>query len=48
MSIIEERIRSLALAFDSIKFKFNGKAIKLKFADYFGYRRYFQYGKSYL
>jgi len=36
MSIIEERIRSLALAFDSIKFKFNGKAIKLKFADYFG------------
>jgi DNA gyrase/topoisomerase IV subunit B len=36
MGIIEERIRSLALAFDAIKFKFNGKAIKLKFADYFG------------
>ena len=34
--IIEERVRSLALAFDNIKFRFNRKAIKLKFADYFG------------
>ena len=34
--IIEERVRSLALAFDNIKFRFNRKAVKLKFADYFG------------
>ena len=34
--IIEERVRSLALAFDNIKFRFNRKAIKLKFTDYFG------------
>ena len=34
--IIEERIRSLALAFDTVKFRFNRKTIKLKFADYFG------------
>jgi DNA gyrase/topoisomerase IV subunit B len=35
-AMIEERVRSLALAFDSVKFRFNKKAIKLKFADYFG------------
>ena len=34
--IIEERVRSLALAFDTVKFRFNRKTIKLKFADYFG------------
>ena len=36
IEIIEERVRSLALAFDSIKFRFNKKSIKLKFQDYFG------------
>lgn len=36
ISLIEERIRSLALAFDSVKFRFNGKAVSLKFNDYFG------------
>lgn len=36
IEMIEERVRSLALAFDNIKFKFNKKAIKLKFQDYFG------------
>ena len=34
--IIEERVRSLALAFDTVRFRFNRKTIKLKFADYFG------------
>ena len=34
--IIEERVRSLALAFDTVKFRFNRKTVKLKFADYFG------------
>jgi DNA topoisomerase-2 len=36
IEIIEERIRSLALAFENIKFRFNKKSIKLKFQDYFG------------
>ena len=36
IDMIEERVRSLALAFDTIKFRFNKKAIKLKFQDYFG------------
>jgi len=34
--VIEERVRSLALAFDTIKFRFNKKAVKVKFQDYFG------------
>lgn len=34
--IIEERVRSLALAFDTVRFRFNRKTVKLKFADYFG------------
>jgi DNA topoisomerase-2 len=34
--IIEERVRSLALAFDTVRFRFNRKTSKLKFADYFG------------
>ena len=34
--IIEERVRSLALAFDTVKFRFNRKTVKLKFVDYFG------------
>lgn len=36
VAMIEERIRSLSLAFPSIKFKFNGKSVNLKFNDYFG------------
>lgn len=36
VNMIEERVRSLALAFDNIKFRFNKKSIKLKFQDYFG------------
>ena len=36
IGMVEERIRSLALAFDNIKFRFNRKSIKLKFQDYFG------------
>lgn len=36
IAMIEERIRSLSLAFPSIKFKFNGKSVNLKFNDYFG------------
>lgn len=36
IKMIEQRIRSLALAFDSIKFKFNKRAVKVKFNDYFG------------
>jgi len=35
-SMIEERVRSLALAFPSIRFRFNKKIIRLKFQDYFG------------
>ena len=35
-SMIEERVRSLALAFDSVRFRFNKKIVRLKFADYFG------------
>jgi DNA gyrase/topoisomerase IV subunit B len=34
--MIEERIRSLALAFPSIRFRFNKKIVRLKFNDYFG------------
>jgi DNA gyrase/topoisomerase IV subunit B len=35
-AIIEERVRSLALAFDTVRFRFNKKIVRLKFADYFG------------
>lgn len=35
-SMIEERVRSLALAFPSIRFRFNKKIVRLKFQDYFG------------
>ena len=34
--LIEERVRSLALAFESVRFRFNKKIVRLKFADYFG------------
>jgi len=34
--MIEERIRSLALAFDTIRFRFNKKIVRLKFNEYFG------------
>jgi DNA topoisomerase-2 len=36
VALIEERVRSLALAFETIRFRFNKKVVKLKFADYFG------------
>jgi DNA topoisomerase-2 len=36
IKLIEERVKSLALAFDTIKFKFNGELQKVKYADYFG------------
>lgn len=35
-AMIEERVRSLALAFPSIRFRFNKKIVRLKFNDYFG------------
>lgn len=35
-SMIEERVRSLALAFPSIRFRFNKKIVRLKFQEYFG------------
>ena len=35
-AMIEERVRSLALAFDTVRFRFNKKIVRLKFADYFG------------
>ena len=34
--MIQARVKSLALAFPSIKFRFNRKAVKVKFQDYFG------------
>jgi len=36
VKLIEERVKSLALAFPTVKFKFNNTAIKVKFTDYFG------------
>jgi len=36
IDMIEERVKSLALAFDTVKFRFNNKAVKVKFNDYFG------------
>ena len=36
IEMIEERVRSLALAFDTVRFRFNKKIVRLKFADYFG------------
>lgn len=42
IAMIEERIRSLSLAFSTIKFKFNGKSVNLKFNDYFGPCELFQ------
>jgi len=35
-AMVEERVRSLALAFDTVRFRFNKKIVRLKFADYFG------------
>lgn len=35
-AMIQERVRSLALAFDTVRFRFNKKIVRLKFADYFG------------
>lgn len=36
IQMIEERVRSLALAFDTIRFRFNKKIVRLKFNEYFG------------
>lgn len=44
--LIEERIRSLSLAFPTIKFKFNKKVVHLKFTDYFGPCDVFQTEKA--
>ena len=46
IDIIQERVRSLALAFDTIRFRFNKKIVKLKFADYFGDCDIFQTEKA--
>ena len=44
--MIEERVRSLALAFDTVRFRFNKKIVRLKFADYFGECDVFQTEKA--
>ena len=36
LKMIENRIKSLSLAFPSIRFKFNGKVVRQKFQDFFG------------
>jgi DNA topoisomerase-2 len=36
VKLVEERVKSLALAFPTVKFKFNGTAVKVKFTDFFG------------
>jgi len=36
VKLIEERVKSLALAFPTVKFKFNNTAVKVKFTDFFG------------
>lgn len=46
ITMIEERIRSLSLAFPSIKFRFNKKVVHLKFTDYFGPCDVFQTEKA--
>jgi len=46
IDMIEERVRSLALAFDTVRFRFNKRAIKLKFQDYFGECDIFQTEKA--
>ena len=46
IKMVEERIRSLSLAFPTIKFKFNKKAVHLKFTDYFGPCDVFQTEKA--
>jgi len=45
-AMIEERVRSLALAFDTVRFRFNKKIVRLKFADYFGDCDIFQTEKA--
>jgi DNA topoisomerase-2 len=46
VGMIAERVTSLALAFDDIKFRFNNKLVKVKFADYFGECDVFQTEKA--
>lgn len=45
-SMIEERVRSLALAFPSVRFRFNKKIVRLKFQDYFGECDVFETGNA--
>ena len=44
---IENRVKSLALAFPTIRFKFNNRVVKVKFEDYFGPTIQFKNEKSY-
>jgi len=46
VKMIEERVKSLALAFDTIKFKFNNQVVKVKFEDFFGKCDQFQTEKA--
>jgi DNA gyrase/topoisomerase IV subunit B len=36
IKMIEERVKSLSLGFENIRFKFNGKLVRVKFQDFFG------------
>ena len=46
IEMIEERIRSLALSFPNIRFKFNSKMVRVKFEDFFGGVTKFDNGTS--
>lgn len=46
IKMIEERIKSLSLAFSNIRFRFNRKVINLKFNEYFGPCDIFQTEKA--
>ena len=46
IDMVETRVKSLALAFPSIRFKFNARVVKVKFEDYFGPTVQFKNAKS--
>lgn len=46
VKMIENRIKSLSLAFPSIRFKFNGRVVRVKFQDFFGETVQFDNGKA--
>lgn len=46
IKMIEERVKSLSLAFSTIRFKFNRKYVNLKFTEYFGMCDMFQTEKA--